>query len=124
MTKLNEESIFIVALKKDFSDFYKGGKMLSTGGFSFQQDGYIFTTPGENNCKILSVKLGEKEIKLGQRVYSNGAFATPAGTMGLVVGIEFPHQWGRSSNIIRVWFEGYDMPDNMKFKELLLEKGA
>lgn len=60
-------------------------------------------------------------VNLGQKVYSNGKFGTPNGTMGLVVGIHLPGD-GRTSNIIDVWFEGEHIPLHMKFKDLQTER--
>lgn len=88
--------------------------------FTFEKWGYIFTTFDENGGPILSVKHGQVEIKLGQRVYSNGRIWYPAGTLGLVVNIRLPFERGRSYDILDVFFEGDSTSAHMKFKDLQL----
>jgi hypothetical protein len=65
---------------------------------------------------------GSVVVHLGQRVYSNGRFGPPAGTIGIVAGIDIPGENGRSTNIIEVWFEGEQSPLHMKTKDLQTER--
>ncbi len=65
---------------------------------------------------------GSKPITLGQRVYSNGRFGPPAGTIGIVIGIHLPGHDGYSTNVFEVWFEGERGPLDMKTKDLQTEK--
>jgi len=67
---------------------------------------------------------GSVVVHLCQRVYSNGRFGPPAGTMGIVAGIDIPGENSRSTNIIEVWFEGEQSPLHMKTKDLQTERSA
>lgn len=73
-------------------------------------------------CTECKVSGGSLAVGLGQRVYSNGQFGPPDGTLGIVVGIEIPGHNGHTTNIIKVWFEGQYQPLRMKFKDLQTEK--
>ena len=59
-----------------------------------------------------------RNIELGQKVYSNGRIFAPKGTLGIVVGLHMPSESGRTSNIIEVWFEGFQNTREMKLKDL------
>jgi|SRR3989338_3282272 len=57
-------------------------------------------------------------VRIGQKVFANGRIHFPKGTMGLVVKIYLPFTDGKTTDILRVWFEGNDKPTSMKFKDL------
>ena len=79
--------------------------------------GFILTWSSQGG-RIIAIKQILREIKLGQRVYSNGNFAASTGTLGLVVAITPPFKNGRTTDIIQVWFEGDSSPSDMKFTDL------
>lgn len=65
------------------------------------------------------------EVKLGQRVCSNGRFGALKGTLGIIVEIKVPRENGRTTDVIVVRFEGARSPTHMKFHELnLSQQGA
>ena len=66
---------------------------------------------------IISAVFSGREIKLGQKVHSNGRIFVPDGTMGIVVEIHEPGG-DLTSNIFDVWFEGEPGPSLMKTKDL------
>lgn len=66
---------------------------------------------------------GSLAVNLGQRVYANGHFGPPDGTLGIVIGINLPGD-GRTTNCIDVWFEGECQVLHMKFKDLQTERLA
>ncbi len=69
---------------------------------------------------VISIKIiaSNLEVKLGQRVYSNGRFWAPKGTLGIVVGIGVPFENALTTDIIVVHFEGDYCPVHMKFRDL------
>ncbi|MBI5150952.1 MAG: hypothetical protein HZA34_00040 [Candidatus Pacebacteria bacterium] len=81
------------------------------GSFSFVKN---------DGGQIVSAVYSGKEIKLGQKVYSNGRIFVPAGTIGIVVEIHEPGD-GLTSNIFDVWFEGEPSATLMKTKDLRFE---
>jgi len=71
-----------------------------------------------NAGQITSIKFYSLELKLGQRVYSNGRFGPPKGTLGIVVKIGIPYEDGRTNDVIVVHFEGESSSIHMKFRDL------
>lgn len=67
--------------------------------------------------QIVSATYSGREIKLGQKVRSNGRILVPNGTVGIVVRIHEPGD-GLTSNIFEVWFEGEPSATLMKTKDL------
>ncbi len=97
------------------------------GQFEFLEvDGYRLTRIGGGGViTSVAVIVSGLEVKLGQRVYSNGQFGVPKGTLGLVVEIKAPRENGRTSDVVVVHFEGGCSPTHMKFHELnLSQQGA
>lgn len=70
--------------------------------------------------RIVSVKSNDREVKIGQRVFSNGRYPEFAkeGVSGIVVKLHEPHTDGRTTDVINVWFEGNSRDNAMKFKDL------
>lgn len=79
-----------------------------------------FDLTKEDGGRIISATYSGREIKVGQKVYSNGRILVPDGTMGIVVGILEPGD-GLTSNIFAVWFEGETNTTLMKTKDLRFE---
>jgi hypothetical protein len=70
--------------------------------------------------RIISIKKGDREVKIGQRVVSNGRYPEFAkeGVSGIVTKLDEPHTDGRTTDVINVWFEGNAYPHYMKFRDL------
>lgn len=73
--------------------------------------------------KIVAVKNGPRVtsgqlVVLGQKVFANGRYGAPNGTMGIVIGLNLPYEDDRTSDILVVWFEGFEHEHHMKFKDL------
>lgn len=82
----------------------------------YRKDGIEYTKDDGGRI-ILAVHSG-REIKLGQKVHSNGRFMIPDGVLGIVVCIHEPGENGLTSNIFDVWFEGASSTTLMKTKDL------
>lgn len=79
-----------------------------------------FDLTKEDGGRIISAVYSGREVKLGQKVCSNGRIFVPDGTMGIVVCIREPGD-GLTSNIFEVWFEGEPSATLMKTKDLRFE---
>jgi len=70
---------------------------------------------------IFAVSHTGQRVELGQMVTSNKSLGRPiAGTKGIVIEICRPYSHGRSSDILRVHFEGNHIPHWVKFSDLSL----
>lgn len=67
--------------------------------------------------RIISAIYSGREIKLGQKVCSNGRILVADCTVGIVIGIHEPGG-DLTSNIFEVWFEGEPSAVLMKTKDL------
>ena len=90
----------------------------------FQKNGFEITK--DDGGRIISVIENAdcavaREIKLGQKVYSNGRLLIPDGIFGIVVGLHEPYHNSRTTNIFEVWFEGDSHTTFMKTKDLMFE---
>ncbi len=83
--------------------------------------GYQLHSVRGHRIHMIRVSNG-REIRLGQRVYANGRFGAEDGTLGLVTNLATPFSGCRTSDIIDVWFEGFDSAISMKAKDLRPEK--
>lgn len=87
---------------------------------TFRKNGFEITK--DYGDRIISVVCGingfGREVKLGQRVYSNGRILVPEGVLGIIVKINEPDCEGRTTNIFDVWFEDHDHTTSMKIKDL------
>lgn len=82
-------------------------------------DGYHLTRLASGGViTSIAVIVSGLEVKLGQRVYSNGGFGPSKGTLGIVVEIETPYENGRTADVIAAHFEGDSVSTHMKFKDL------
>lgn len=70
--------------------------------------------------RIILIRSGDHEVKIGQRVVSNGRYPEFAkeGVSGIVTKLDEPHTDGRTTDVINVWFEGNAYPHYMKFRDL------
>lgn len=75
-----------------------------------------FDLTKEDSGRIISAEHSGREVKLGQKVFSNGRIFVPDGTIGIVVKIHEPGD-GLTSNIFDVWFEGSLDSFLMKMKD-------
>lgn len=76
-----------------------------------------FDLTKDDGGRIISAEHSGREVKLGQKVFSNGRIFVPDGTIGIVVKIHEPGD-GLTSNIFDVWFEGSLDSSLMKTKDL------
>lgn len=70
--------------------------------------------------QIVSAVYSGREIKLGQKIVSNGRIFVSDGTVGIVVRIHEPGD-GLTSNIFEIWFEGQHGSSMMKTKDIRFE---
>lgn len=85
----------------------------------YRKDGIDFTK--DDGGRIISATHSGREIKLGQKVHSNGRYMVTDGILGIVIVIHEPGEKGLTSNIFEVWFEGASHPTLMKTKDLRIE---
>jgi hypothetical protein len=81
--------------------------------------GYIFYAESKDSIAHRA-KWGDRSVELGQFVTTTDkvpAYMANEGVRGVIVGIGYPYQEGRSSNIFDVWLEGAHSARQMKIGE-------
>lgn len=77
---------------------------------------YIIEKEGEN-VKAIIAPWGRR-IEVGQRVISSGRIVAK-GMGGIVIKLYIPFQGYRTSDVIKVLFDGENFPRSVKFKDII-----